>query len=127
MHFIADSSTQHDFQYNSASSQTYQETSVVECQTESNVQTARVQTDEKDVAELETQTTRIETADFSAQTKAKTKATVTQTIVQVVEAAVGTHIEMEDRGTQPEISMFRLEDLKSSDESTVSQFFAVFD
>lgn len=116
---MADSSTQHEFEYNSATSQTYQETTIVECQTEPDVQSMWVQTDEKQVVEFETQTAKVETTDFAAQIKAKTKETVTQTVVQLVETAVGTHIEMEDQGIQPEISMFRLEDVKSKDESTV--------
>jgi hypothetical protein len=39
--------------------------------------------------------------------------------VQAIEIGVGTDIETEDRGIQPEISMFRLEDVKSKDETAV--------
>jgi preprotein translocase subunit SecB len=69
---------------------------------------------------MESQTTKVETANIKIQVKTKTKETVTQTIIETVETGVGTHVEIADHGIQPELSMFRLEDVKSKDDSSVS-------
>lgn len=119
LRFIVDSSTQHGIVSYDRSSQTYLEAYTVECQTETTMQPAQIQTDEKQVADTEVQTVKTKTVNLALQVKTKTKSSVTQTRTHLIDAGVGAHVELEDQGTQPEISMFRLEDMKPNDDFIV--------
>jgi hypothetical protein len=114
--FLTDSTTQHEpLFYNTINTQTSLETSTAHSQTDFALQSSHTQTDSQ-AADASSQTSATATTERDAQTELQTKTSVTQTSIQMVDASVGASSERAERGIQPEISMFRLEDVKSKDE-----------
>lgn len=72
------------------------------------------------MADTEVQTMKSSTSDLGIQVKTKTRTSVTQTAVETAEVEVSVNVETEERGIQPELSMFRLEDIQSKENKTVS-------